>query len=164
MEGFHQIALSAEAKPFTTFITHVGLFRFKRLPFGIACAPEIFQRVLSDILAGIPGVFVYVDDILITGAYLNEHDQRLSKVMARLEAKQVKLNDAKCQLRKDHVKYLGCILNSDGVRHDPCKIAAIQEMALPRNSKDVRRFLGMITYLGKFLPGLRVDRATASSS
>ena len=57
--GFYQLSLDKESQPLTTFAAHCGLFRFKRLPFGVSCAPEIFQRVVSDILSGLPGVVVY---------------------------------------------------------------------------------------------------------
>jgi hypothetical protein len=63
--GCHQLSLTIESRPYTTFASHCGLFRFKRLPFGIACAPEIFQRVVTDILGGLEGVMVYSDDILV---------------------------------------------------------------------------------------------------
>ena len=152
--GFHQLALSESSRHLTTFTTHIGLFRFKRLPFGIACAPEVFQRVLSDMLSGIPGVHVYVDDILVAGEDMKQHDQRLEQVMKRLQDCRLKLNEAKCKLRQKQVKYLGCILTADGVSPDPDKIAAIKELPEPKTLRDVRQLLGMVNYLGKFLPGL----------
>eukprot|EP00117_Sycon_ciliatum_P027910 scpid26178/ scgid22563/ Retrovirus-related Pol polyprotein from transposon opus; Protease; Reverse transcriptase; Endonuclease len=152
--GFHQIPLSSSSQPYTTFTTEEGLFRFKRLPFGISCAPEIFQRVMSDLLAGIPGVFVYVDDVLVTGDSIKQHDERLQRVLERLQAAQLKLNNDKCQWKQSEVRYLGSILNAQGVNPDPDKVKAILDMPLPESQSDVRRFLGMLTYLGKFIPGL----------
>ena len=79
--GFHQIQLDKASRPLTTFAAHRGLYRFKRLPFGIACAPEIFQRVVADILQGLPGVIVYIDDILVFGRTVEEHSKRLDAVL-----------------------------------------------------------------------------------
>ncbi|XP_065195493.1 uncharacterized protein K02A2.6-like [Sycon ciliatum] len=152
--GFHQLLLSEEARPLTTFSSHCGLFRFKRLPFGIACAPEIFQRVVSDILEGLPGVIVYIDDILVFGSNQAEHDARLEAVKQRLRAANLQLNWTKCRLNQDRVKYLGHWLSATGLSPDDDKLQAIQELAPPKSISDVRRFLGMATYLGKFIPNL----------
>ena len=72
--GFHQNQLDKASRHLTTSAAHCGLYQFKRLPFGIACAPEIFQRVFSDILSGQSGVMVYIDNILIYGKSQQEHD------------------------------------------------------------------------------------------
>ena len=101
--GFHQILLDKSSRSLTTFATHDGLYRFKRLPFGIACAPEIFQRVMSDILAGPPGVIVYIDDILVFGKNVQEYDECLKKVLigmarvSQLIAKLVKVSGSEKQ-------------------------------------------------------------------
>ena len=152
--GFHQLLLDEESQPLTTFATHCGLFRFKRLPFGVSCAPEIFQRVVSDILSGLPGVVVYIDDILVFGCNRAEHDERLANVRARLDSANLRLNLEKCCIGQEQVKYLGHILTKDGVQPDGDKLSAIQDMAPPQSVADVQRFLGMVTYLGKFVPQL----------
>ena len=79
--GFHQLLLDGQSRPLTTFTTHCGLYRFKRLPFGISCAPEIFQRVVTDLLSGLPGVVVYIDDVLAYGRNRAEHDARLAIII-----------------------------------------------------------------------------------
>ena len=152
--GFHQIPLSERSRKYTTFITPCGLYRFKRLPFGIACAPEIFQRVVEDILRGLDGVLVYVDDILVFGKDREEHDARMKSALERLSAANLTINWAKCQIRQTRVKYLGHWLTDQGISPDADKMRAIQDMPCPQSVADVRRFLGMITYLGKFIPTL----------
>ncbi|XP_065177704.1 uncharacterized protein K02A2.6-like [Sycon ciliatum] len=152
--GFHQIELDQESRPLTTFAAHCGLYRFKRLPFGIASAPEMFQRVVSDILAGLPGVIVYIDDILVFGSSQEEHDRRLAAVRQRLEAANLRLNADKCQLSKSSVKYIGHWLSGTGVAPDGEKLQAIADMAMPKSLQDVQRFLGMVTYLGRFIPDM----------
>ena len=120
----------------------------------MSCAPEIFQRVVSDILSGLPGVIVYIDDILVFGRSRTEHDERLAAVLSRLKSANLKLNDGKCRIRREQVTYLGHILTKDGVQPDTDKLLAIQNMAPQASVADVQRFLGMITYLGKFIPQL----------
>ena len=99
----------------TTFDAHCGLFRFKHFPFGVSCASEIFQRVVSDILAGLPGFLVYMDDILVSGHNRAEHDERLTDVLARLMSTRLKLSWDNCRIGQEQVKYLGHILNRAGV-------------------------------------------------
>ncbi|XP_055614288.1 uncharacterized protein K02A2.6-like [Uranotaenia lowii] len=79
-EAFLQIELSEDSKDITTFITPKGLFRFKRLCFGLATAPELFQKAMDEILSGCPGTYWYLDDIIIEGGDLKEHDDRLQEV------------------------------------------------------------------------------------
>lgn len=80
-EAFLQVELAPESRDVTTFITSKGLFRFKRLPFGLATAPEAFQRTMDEILTGCDGTHWYLDDVIVEGGTLTEHDERLNKVI-----------------------------------------------------------------------------------
>ena len=152
--GFHQLPLSAESRNLTTFSSHCELFWFKRLTFGIACAPEIFQRLVSSILMGLESVSLYIDDILVFGKNRDEHDATLKQVLQRLAVASLKLNWSKCQVRQSRVKYLGHWLSAEGIMPDEDKLKAIQEMPCPEFVTDMRRFLGMATYLSRFIPQL----------
>lgn len=90
--GFWQMALDEESSKLTTFITPNGRYCFKRLPFGITSAPEIFQRRMQELLHDHEGTVVYMDDILVFGATLEEHNSRLKKVMETIRASGLKLN------------------------------------------------------------------------
>lgn len=79
-EAFHQVELSEESRDVTTFITNRGLFRFKRLPFGLVTAPEIFQRIMEEMLSGCEGTCWYLDDVIIEGETKEIHDRNLKKV------------------------------------------------------------------------------------
>lgn len=98
--GFWQIPLDHDSQRLTTFITPYGRYCFKRLPFGITSAPEIFQRKMGEPLEGLQGVEVYMDDIIVFGRDMSEHSEHLQKVMERLESASLKLNTKKCMLRK----------------------------------------------------------------
>ena len=149
--GFWQIPLDESSQLLTTFMTPHGRFAFCRMPFGITSAPEIFQRKMVEILSGLDGVEVLMDDILIHGTDLAQHDERLKKCLHRLKEKGVHLNDAKCQYRKKSLCYFGCIISGDGIRPDPSKVQAIRDLPAPKDTAELRSVLGMIQYLGKFI-------------
>lgn len=94
-----------------------------------------------------------MDDVLIWGATQSEHDERLRRVLSRLQEAGVTLND-KCEFSKNKIKFLGQIIQASGVSADPDKVTAVRAMKEPSNVTEVRRFLGMTNHLGKFLPNL----------
>ena len=102
-QAYLQLPLDEESKKFVVINTHKGLFRYTWLPFGISAAPGIFQRVMDNILQGITGVMVYLDDILITGPTVSEHLQSLETVLAKAGL-HVKKN--KCTFMSSSVIYL----------------------------------------------------------
>ena len=84
-QAYQQVLLEEESKKYVVVNTHRGLLHYNKLPFGISSAPGIFQRVMECLLRGIPGVIVYLDDILITGSSIEEHLATLEKVFQTLE-------------------------------------------------------------------------------
>ena len=99
--GFWQIPLAEESRPLTTFITPFGRYKFNKLPFGISCATELFQKRMSKILEGLEGVLVLVDDVLIFAPNKEEHDRRLTAALKRIQDAGATLNRAKCEFDKD---------------------------------------------------------------
>lgn len=158
-QAFHQIMIKPESRDITTFVTGRGLFRYKRLMFGISCAPEIFQRTIERILSGCEGFFVYIDDILIFGENESQHDARLKAVRERLSSYNVLLNDAKCKIRTTEIEFLGHHISVNGVRPTTSKIEAVQNFRQPETVEEVRSFLGLINYVSRFIP----DVATKTS-
>ena len=148
--GSWQIPLEEESRLLTTFITPFGRYCFNKLPFGISSAPELFQRRMNTILDGLKGVRCQVDDILIFGRNQTEHDSRLIAVLKRIQAAKVTLNPEKCEFRRSQVKFLGHLIDSDGIQADPEKTSAVLKMKTPCNISDLRRFMGMANQLGKF--------------
>ncbi|XP_029701916.1 uncharacterized protein K02A2.6-like [Takifugu rubripes] len=150
--GFWQVPLHPESVPLTTFITPFGRYCFHRLPFGISSAPEHFQKRLSQMLTGLEGTVCHADDILVFGTSREQHDHRLSKVLERLQQEGLTLNKDKCEFAVDRVKFLGHIVSAQGLEPDPSKIKAITDMPTPTDIAGVRRYLGMVNYVGKFSP------------
>ncbi|KAK7105840.1 hypothetical protein V1264_017168 [Littorina saxatilis] len=152
--GFWQIPLQEESAKLTTFMTPFGRFYFKRLPFGISLAPEIFQRTMEDMLQGIDGVVCFMDDVVVSGDSEAEHDERLRQVLERVRQAGLKLNKEKCEFRKTKLDFLGHTISQDGIQPDLSKVKAIIEMTEPQDVSELRRFLGMVNYLGRFIPNL----------
>ncbi|XP_060085903.1 uncharacterized protein K02A2.6-like [Ylistrum balloti] len=152
--GFLQIKLEEKSSYLTTFNTPIGRFRWLRLPFGLKCSPEIFQRIMDEMLEGIEGAIAVMDDILVAGTDIQHHDRILREVVERASSYNLKLNFDKCRVRKTRVSYVGHILTDKGVEADPEKVRAITDMPAPCDKEGVRRFLGLVQYLAKFLPNL----------
>jgi hypothetical protein len=104
--GYHQLELSEDSRNITTFTTHVGLRRYKRLRFGVSSAAEIFQNTLSNALEGLDGVRNISDDIIVFGRNQEGHDKRLCKLFERLKERNLTLNQAKCEFNKDNIGIL----------------------------------------------------------
>ncbi|UYV62474.1 LLGL1 [Cordylochernes scorpioides] len=152
--GFWQFGLAKESQKLTTFITPFGRFFFKRIPFGITSAPEIFQRKMTQLLGNIEGVVCFMDDIVVYGSSLEEHNERVRQVLKKIQEEGMTLNPEKCQFGVETVKFLGHTLSSEGLFIDEEKLDAITKMEAPRSTKELKSFLGMVNYLGKFIPNL----------
>jgi len=152
--GYWQMRILDESKHLTTFITPFGRYLCDRLPFGISSAPEIFQKQMQRVVGDLPGVLCQMDDILVCGKSQQEHDLRLNQVLQRLQGAGLTLNADKCEFNRTTVKFLGHIIDKVGIHADPAKTQAIVEFPTPTNRKELRRFFGMVNYLGKFTPTL----------
>ena len=134
--------------------THKGLFLYNKLPFGVASALLIFQRIMENLLQGIPGVCVYIDDILVTGRTEEEHLDNLTEVLCRLAEAGMRLKKGKCAYLLPAVKYLGHTISAEGLSTSEAKVRGILEAPAPQNVAQLRSFLGLVNYYGKFLPNL----------
>ncbi|UYV72120.1 K02A2.6-like [Cordylochernes scorpioides] len=144
--GFWQIPLSEESSSLTTFLTPFGRYRFKRLPFGISSAPEVFQRKMSNLLESQSGVNCHMDDIVIWGATQEEHNERLRCVLRKLQDSGLTLNKEKCIFSVKEIKFLSHLITERGVLPDPNKVQVIREFPSPSSISEVRRFLGMVNF------------------
>nr|CAH7733080.1 unnamed protein product [Callosobruchus chinensis] len=151
--GFHQIEMAEEDIPKTAFNTENGHMEWTRMPFGLKNAPATFQRVMDNILRGIQNekCLVYLDDIIIFSTSLQEHITRLKEVFERLRQSNFKLQLDKSEFLKKEVAYLGHIVTPDGVKPNPDKIKAIQNFTIPKTTKQIKGFLGLLGYYRKFI-------------
>ena len=150
--GYHQIELEEKNRNITTFSTHTGLYRYKRLNFGTKSAGEIFDHfVRKEITEGIPGCINISDDILVYGKTKNEHDENLKRLIERAKDKGVTFNPEKCEFCKESCRYYGLMFSKFGVSPDPDKVEAINAAEAPRNAKELNSFLCTLQYNARFL-------------
>jgi len=123
--GFHQLELREDSRPITTFITHLGLFRYKRLFFDVNSAPELYQHVIRQVLQDCPGASNIADDIVVHGRGREEHDKRLVSVFRKLADAGLTLNRDKCKFRLSHLEFTGHLLTDRGVGPLPSRVEAI---------------------------------------
>ncbi len=152
LSGFWQFGLDDKSKELLTFATPFGRYQYNRLPFGLSCAPEMFHKRVVETLAGIPGVLVYIDDILIWGATQEEHDERLRLVQERLKMAEFSVNPKKCLFSQTKVKFLGHMIEDGQLSVDPSKVEAIRKLPSPGDRKGLKRILGMLSFIRKFVP------------
>ena len=152
--AYQQLNLDDESRPYTTINTHRGLFRYTRLPFGVAAAPAIFQRTMESLLGDLPHVCMYLDDILVTGESETAHLQNLASVLERLTSAGVRLKREKCAFMIPEVEYLGHRISAEGIYPVPEKVKAVREAPTPKDVSQLRSFLGLVNYYGKFLPNM----------
>ena len=151
--GFHYIPLSEESKKYMAFSIPEGHFEFNRMPFGLKNAPAIFRRMMDNALGGLIGklCFVYLDDILVFGSTLQEHNKNMIDLFDRLQKTGLKLQPDKCDYLWPELKYLGHLITKDGVKPNPAKIQAVRDFKTPQNVTQIESFLGLAGYYRKFI-------------
>lgn len=151
--GYYQIPMSEQDKEKTAFICPVGFYQFERMPQGITGAPATFQRLMEKAVGDMHllQVIVYLDDIIVFGKTLEEHENRLLKVLDRLEEVGLKLSLDKCQFCQPKVKYVGHIVSETGIATDPEKVEAVKRWKEPTDLKSLRSFLGFCGYYRRFI-------------
>ena len=152
--GYHQLQLHPDSRYITTFSTHVVPRRYKRLKFGISSAAEVFQNAVREVLAGLSGVLNVSDDILVYAKSAEEHHRRLTAVLKRLKEAGLTLHKEKCEFLKRQVSFFGYVFSEAGVNPDPEKVKDVKDAPAPTTVSEVRSFLGMVNYCGRFIPNL----------
>ena len=151
--GFWQIPLNKNSWKLTTFLTPWGRYYYKKLPFGLTSAPEIFCKEITKITEGCKGVVVHVDDILVMENTNEEHDRNLDEVLKRIHEEGMTLNEEKCKLNREEVEFLGFRIGKYGIKAGP-KIQGIIDYPKPNDIKGVRSFLGMVNQFARFTPNI----------
>ena len=151
--GYHQVQLNKNDRHKTAFSTNKGHYEFVRMPFGLKNAPATFQRLMNIVLSGLDGIecFVYLDDIVVFGSTLSEHNARLTNVFDRFRNYNLKLGPLKCNFLSTDVIYLGHRITTDGIYPDPEKTKVIRNFPTPKTVKNVRSFLGLCGYYRRFI-------------
>lgn len=152
--GYFVIPIAEEAQDIYAFVTLWGKFTYKRLAFGDSEAPDVFQRFMTDMLGEIPGVYVYLDDILIATQDIQQNLKILVQVLKKLQETGVTLNGPKCEFLRKEVDYLGFLVSEEGYKSNPKKIQTILELAEPETITQMRRFISMANFHSRHIPRL----------
>lgn len=149
--AFFHLRLAEESKKLTTFMSSIGMFRYKRLLFGVNCAPEIFQSTMERLFAGISGIIIYIDDILIFAKDKAELITRTAQVEEVLLRNNLTVNKDKCESEKESITFLGHRLSPEGINIEESKISTIKNFREPKSISELRSYLGMLSYSREFL-------------
>ena len=131
-QGYHQLELAEDSRSITTFATHIGLFRYKRLSFGINSAAEIFQKSIEEVLQGIDGVRNISDDIIVFGKSQADHDAALQAVLQKMRENNLTANPAKCLFNQSSIDFFGHRFSADGISADDKKVASLINASSPQ--------------------------------
>ncbi|XP_071849798.1 uncharacterized protein [Apostichopus japonicus] len=119
---------------------------------GVNAASEKFQKAVSHMLTGLPGVINISDDIIVYGQSKQEHNKNLNSEFQRLAECGACLNRDKCKIAQPEVVYLGHIFSAQGISREPAKINDIKTTEVPIDASAVRSFLGLTQYVSRFIP------------
>ncbi|XP_063227048.1 uncharacterized protein LOC134533454 [Bacillus rossius redtenbacheri] len=150
-EGFHQVQLDEDSSHKCCFSTPFGCYRYLRMPYGIANAPENFQKFIEENFASIPGVVTFFDDILCTGETEGDHDTCAQQVVERAASLGIKFNPDKLQYKVSEVRYVGQIFSAAGMSPDPERIRALTSLQAPSNRKELQRMSSVCSPLYELL-------------
>ena len=159
MKGYYQIQLTERARSISAFTTPFGLFEYHVLPFGMTNAPATFQRVMQEVIRGLPNVYVYLDDLVIATDTWEEHLFTLEELFKRLKTANLTINLGKSSFGRGQVKYLGHIVGSGAVMPKDTNIKSIKDFPPPANKKNLKTFLGMVSYYSRFCPNFSIITA-----
>lgn len=156
-QAYLQLPMDDESMKLLTINTHKGLYQFTRLPFGVASSPAIWQRTIEQILPGLDGVQCVLDDMIVTGKSEQEHLKNLDNLLKRIQKFGLRANLDKCYFFKENVTFCGHEIGQDGLKKSQDKIDAVLKVKIPENVTELRSFLGLVQYYGKFLPNLATE-------
>lgn len=161
MSGYYQVPIREECRHVTAFVTPDGLYQFKRMPFGLANAPSVFQRTMARALSlnrahessdskGKPAL-AYMDDLIIHSKDFEQGVQKLEATFNLLNEANLTLNVKKCYFFQTSIDYLGYEITSEGIKPGKVKIEAVRNFPVPRTVHEVRQFIGLASYFRKFI-------------
>ena len=161
--GYWAVKLDESSQLLTTSRTPFGRYCWRRLPFGLNNSQDIFQARMDSILEGLKGVVSIAADVCVFGATetfdsIVIYDVILINLMERAKREGLVFNSTKCHIKKSEISFFGNAYIKDGIKPDIHKFRDLKNIPKPQSKEELMRFLGVITYLSQFIPGL-ADRA-----
>ena len=150
LKGYWQIPLTERAKEVSAFVTPMGLYQYKVMPFGLKNAPATFQRLVNGIIFGLEGCEAYVDDIVVYSDSWDVHAQRIKALFERLTAAKLTVNLVKSEFSWAEIVFLGHVVGCGRVKPLTAKVEAVRDFPIPKSKQDLMRFLGMAGFYRRF--------------
>ena len=152
--AYQQVVLDEKSQPYVTITTHLGLYRYTRLPFGVAAAPAIFQQIIDKMLDGLSQTGGILDDLIVTGENDEQHARNLYKTLKKFEESGAKFKKSKCVIMQPQIEYFAFVLDRHGIHPSPAKVQAILDVRNPQSRSELQSFLGLVNYYRKFIPNM----------
>lgn len=150
-DAYQQLVLDDNSRALTTINTIKGLFRYTRVPFGLKSSASEFQKAIESITKKVEGVEVFIDDIIVSGRTMSEHNIRLEQLLKALGSAGLRVRERKCTFMQTEVEYLGHKIDGQGLHTLDKHTIAIKEAAAPQDRSELKSFLGLVTYYTKFV-------------
>ena len=152
-QAYQQLRVDDKTAELLTLNTTKGLFRVNQLQYGVSSCPMIFQQFMDNLLNGIQGVQAYLDDVIICGKNITEHNNKLKLVLKRIADAGLKINKEKCAFGQQSIKCLGFLIDKNGWHPTLEKVKAVREAPQPQNKTELLSFIGLLTFYDCFLKG-----------
>lgn len=151
--GYHQLWIHPDSRKFTAFVTPFGQYQYKRIPFGLANAPAVFQRAINTMLGNLRFEFAgaYLDDIICYSSTISEGLERLETILKLISASGLTLRKEKCSFLKTQIEYLGFDVTQNEIRPSPRKVESVENFPKPTTIHQLRQFLGLASYFRRFI-------------
>lgn len=153
--GFYHIKMAESSIKYTSFVTPMRQYEYLKMPFGLTNAPRVFQRYIYNVFRSMitqNKVLIYMDDIMIATEGIDEHLIILREVLEKAHDHNLRFRLDKCHFLYNQITYLGYLVDEKGIQPSPANVDSIVNYPLPRNTKDVQRFIGLASYFRKFVP------------
>ena len=152
-QAFQQVCVDESSQEKTAIITTLGLYKFLRMPYGLKNAAQCFQRNVHQLLSDLPFAhFVYMDDVIVGSGNKEDHIRDLRCLFQRMKEAGLLLNKDKCVLGRSSIKFLGHIVDSQGISIPPDRVDDIKRFPQPKTPKELERFLGICSFFHRFVP------------
>ena len=154
--GYYQIKLDKKSRTYTAFSGPRGHYEYLRVPMGLKTSSHRFMSLMFLVLNGLigkDGIWLYLDDIILTANSLSQHLTRFNKLAERLEIANLTLNPKKCQFLQREARVLGHIVGNNSIKMCPSKLAAVQKYPVPTSQKKCKQFTSFCSYYRRFIKG-----------
>ena len=153
-KGYWMVILHPDSRPLTCMSIDIGRFQWTQLPMGTLVASDVFQKKPDEIFHNVQYVTGMVDDMIIYGKSIQEHDKHFLSFISMVKKNNLKLNALKLQFQLEEVSFFGHNWSSKAISPDPKKILAIQHIVFPPDKESMQSSLVMINFLNRYSPRL----------